>query len=91
MVSVAKRKALIIGISDYTYLQKLDFCRNDGTEIYEVLSALGYEITDKNKLVGEADRNKVRNAIYDFFDVNANHTSLICTVLHLQTIEGTSG
>ena len=63
----AQRKALIIGISDYTNLQKLDFCKNDGTEIYEVLSSLGYEIPDKNKLVGEAKGEKVKDAIYDFF------------------------
>jgi uncharacterized caspase-like protein len=62
------KKALIIGISDYTNLQKLDFCKNDGTEIYEVLISLGYEISDKNKLVGEAKGEKVKDAIYDFFD-----------------------
>jgi hypothetical protein len=49
----AQRKALIIGISDYSNLQQLDFCKNDGTEIYDVLSSLGYEISDNNKLVGE--------------------------------------
>ena len=25
----AKRKALVVGISDYTSLQQLDFCKND--------------------------------------------------------------
>ena len=64
----AQRKALIIGISDYTNLQQLDFCKNDGTEIYKVLSSLGYEVSDKNKLVGEAKGEKVKDAIYDFFD-----------------------
>lgn len=54
----AQRKALIIGISDYSSLQKLDFCKNDGTEIYEVLSSLGYEISDKCKLIGEAKGEK---------------------------------
>jgi hypothetical protein len=29
----AQRKALVIGISDYTNLQKLDFCKNDGKEV----------------------------------------------------------
>lgn len=28
--------------------------QNDGTEVYEVLSSLGYQVSDKNKLVGEA-------------------------------------
>ena len=64
----AQRKALVVGISDYTSLQQLDFCKNDGTEVYEVLSSLGYEISDKNKLVGEAKGEKVKDAIYDFFD-----------------------
>jgi Caspase domain len=64
----AQRKALIIGISDYTNLQKLGFCKNDGTEIYQVLNSLGYEISDKCKLVGEAKGEKVKDAIYDFFD-----------------------
>ena len=32
----AQKKALVVGISDYTSLQKLDFCRNNGTEVYEV-------------------------------------------------------
>ena len=67
----ARRKALIVGISDYTSLQKLDFCKNDGTEIYEVLSSLGYEISDK--LVGEAKGERVRDAIYDFFDDKRNN------------------
>jgi caspase domain-containing protein len=65
----AQRKALVIGISDYTNLQKLNFCKNDGKEIYEVLGSLGYEISDKFRLVGEAKGEKVRDAIYDFFDM----------------------
>jgi hypothetical protein len=68
----AQRKALIIGISDYTNLQKLDFCKNNGTEIYEVLGSLGYEISDKFRLVGEAKGEKVKDAIYDFFDDRRN-------------------
>ena len=63
-----RRKALVIGISDYINLQKLDFCRNDGKEIYEVLSSLGYEISDKFRLVGEAKGEKIRDAVFDFFD-----------------------
>ena len=48
----ARKKALVVGISDYTNLQKLDFCRNDGKGVYDVLTSLGYEISDKNKLIG---------------------------------------
>ena len=66
MAARARRKALVIGISDYTNLQKLEFCKNDGKEIYDVLSSLGYEISDKFRLVGEAKGEKVRDAIYDF-------------------------
>ena len=60
-------------ISDYTDLQKLDFCKNDGREVYEILTSLGYEISDKNKLVGEAKGEKVKDAIYDFFDDKRNN------------------
>lgn len=63
----ARRKALIVGISDYISLQRLDFCKNNGTEVYEVLNSVGFEISEKNKLVGEAKWEKVRDTIYDFF------------------------
>ena len=67
------KKALVIGISNYSNLQKLNFCKNDGKEIYEVLSSLGYEVSDKFRLVGEAKGEKVRDSIYDFFDnINNN-------------------
>ncbi|MFY9795638.1 MAG: caspase family protein [Candidatus Nitrosopolaris sp.] len=62
----AQKRALVVGISEYASLQQLDFCKNDGTEIYEVLISLGYEISDKNKLVGEAKGEKVKDVIYDF-------------------------
>ena len=66
----ARRKALIVSISDYTNLQRLDFCKNDGIEVHEV--SLGFEIFEKNKLVGEAKWEKVRDTIYDFFVNNRN-------------------
>jgi hypothetical protein len=69
----AQRKVLIVGISDYVNLDKLDFCRNDGIEVYEVLSSLGYEIPDENKLVGEVNGEMVEKAIHDFFrDIRNN-------------------
>jgi hypothetical protein len=67
----ARRKALIVGISDYTNLQRLGFCKNNGTEVYEVLNSLGFEISEKNNLVGEA-KWEVRDTIYDFFVNNRN-------------------
>ena len=69
----AQKKALVVGISDYTNLQALDFCKNDGTEIYEILSSLGYEISDKNKPVGEAKGERLKDVIYDFFDDKRNN------------------
>jgi hypothetical protein len=68
----AQRKALVVGISDYTSLQQLDFCKNDGTEVYDVLSSLRYDISRKNKLVGEVKGETLRDAIYDFFDDRRN-------------------
>ena len=51
----------------------MSICKNDGKEVCEILSKLGYEISDKNKLVGEADGEKVKDAIYDFFgDIRTN-------------------
>jgi len=63
----AQRKALIFGISDYTSLQKLDFCKKDAEKMYELLECLGYDISENNKLMGEAKEEKVKDAIYDFF------------------------
>ena len=41
------------------------------TEIYGLLSSLGYEISANNKLTGEVKGDKVKDAIYDFFgDIN---------------------
>ena len=52
----ARKKALVVGISDYTNLQKLDFCKNDGKEVYDVLTSLGYEIADENRLIGNSSK-----------------------------------
>jgi tetratricopeptide (TPR) repeat protein len=73
MITNAQKKALIIGISDYTDPRlkvdgsNLNFCRNDGERMYEVLKSQNYNISEKNKIVGEANWEKVRNTIYDFF------------------------
>jgi hypothetical protein len=68
------RKALIISVSDYyntSNLQTLDFCKNDGEDMYKLLDSLGYEIADNHKLVGQVEFDTMRDAIYDFFN-NAN-------------------
>ena len=68
MIKGGKRKALIVGISEYASLQKLDFCKKDGQEVYSILSSLGYEISENNKLIGEVKGEKIKDIIYDFFD-----------------------
>ena len=49
-------------------LTPLDFCKNDGKEVYDILTSLGYKISDENKLIGKAIGTKVKDTIYDFFD-----------------------
>jgi uncharacterized caspase-like protein len=61
------RKALIIGISDYNKLESLAFCKNDGQEMFNVLSALNYEIQEDNVLLGYVKWDRLRDSIYDFF------------------------
>jgi hypothetical protein len=48
-----QRKTLVNGIAIILTF-KIKFCRNDGKESYEVLSSLGYGISDRFRLVGEA-------------------------------------
>jgi Caspase domain len=76
-----KRKALIIAISEYNdkLLDSLEFCKNDGEKMYELLRSLRYEISDNHKLIGYVEFDKIREAIYDFFDnrkTNADDTLL---------------
>lgn len=76
-----KRKALIIAISEYNdkLLAPLEFCKNDGEKMYELLRSLRYEISDNHKLIGYVEFDKIRDAIYDFFDnrkTNADDTLL---------------
>ncbi len=64
-----KKKAIVIGVSDYsTNLQSLNFCKNDGKELSELLTSLGYEILDSHRLIGYIRFDQMREAIYDFFD-----------------------
>jgi uncharacterized caspase-like protein len=71
-VAADDRKALVISVSDYTIsLQRLDFCKNDGEDTYELLKSLDYQITDNHRLVGHVSYESMREAIIDFFtDVN---------------------
>ena len=49
-----KKKAIVIGVSDYsTNLQSLNFCKNEGKELSELLTSLGYEILDSHRLISQ--------------------------------------
>jgi hypothetical protein len=63
------RKGLIISISDYddNDLHQLDFCKNDGEKMYEVLKSLSYEIPEHFRLIGRVRYNDMRKAIMKFF------------------------
>jgi hypothetical protein len=63
----SSKSALVIGISEYSLLQPLSFCKNDGEEMYKLLSSLEYKITDTNNLTGFVKWDQMRDAIYDFF------------------------
>ena len=63
------KKALVIGVSDYkkSNLGNLDFCENDGEQMYLALKDLDYEIPKKRKLVGNVSSSLAKNGIIDFF------------------------
>lgn len=65
-----RKKALIIAISNYDdkQLRSLEFCKNDGEEMYHLLGSLGFDISENHKLIGYIQFNRMRDAIYDFFD-----------------------
>jgi Caspase domain len=65
-----RKKALIVAISEYNdkQLAPLEFCKNDGEKMYELLQSLGYEISNNHKLIGYVKSDRMRDAIYDFFD-----------------------
>ena|SRR5215469_1791328 len=71
-MSQGKKKALIIGISDYDELQPLDLCRNDAEELFRVLTEQGYEILDKYKLIGRVPYEPMRKTIIQFFNNKDN-------------------
>jgi hypothetical protein len=65
-----EKKALIIGVSEYNDndIQSLEFCKNDGEKMHETLKSIAYQIPDNYKLIGHVEFDKMREAIYDFFD-----------------------
>lgn len=62
-----KKRALIVAVSDYLHLQSLDFCRNDGEQMFNLLNSLGFEIYEGEKLIGFVEWGKMREAIIKFF------------------------
>lgn len=63
--SKIKKKALIVGISDYEFLTPLEFCRNDGEEMLKVLKSQGFEV---QSLIGRVEHNKIKKKTALFFD-----------------------
>ncbi|MCD6036432.1 MAG: hypothetical protein K0S67_316 [Nitrososphaeraceae archaeon] len=64
------KKALIIAVSDYdnsSGLKSIEFCKNDGKEMYDILKKNGYDIPDNRKLISYVDSHRLKNAIYNFF------------------------
>src|SRR5690349_19873314 len=66
-VNEGTKKAIIISVSDYDILQPLEFCKNDGNEMYDLLKSLNYEIAVDHKLVGRVKWIQMRSALVDFF------------------------
>jgi uncharacterized protein YjbI with pentapeptide repeats len=70
------KKALVIAVSDYSDssgLKSIEFCKNDGQEIYNVLKKNGYDIPDNHRLIGHVDSAKLKEIIYDFFTDDNNN------------------
>jgi len=63
------KKALIISVSDYQdeTLENLKSCKNDGDEMFKVLTQLGYEIPSERKLVGKVNSRDMKQAIIKFY------------------------
>ena len=69
-MSEGVKKALIVGVSEYedSNMQKLDFCKNDGEKMYEILNSVGYKVLNNASMTGHVKFENMRNAIYDFFN-----------------------
>jgi tetratricopeptide (TPR) repeat protein len=61
----SKRKALIIAIGEYNgKLKSIDYCINDGKEMIDILTKLGY---DNQTLIGKVTSSTLRKTIFSFF------------------------
>jgi hypothetical protein len=66
---VENKRAMVVAVSQYdTSLVDLGFCENDGNSMHKVLTSNGYQIEEKNLLIGNVDGTKMRETILDFFN-----------------------
>lgn len=71
----ARRKALIIAVSDYdnrSSLRPLPFCEKDGNAMYSILKNQGYEIPDDWKLIGRVEGKAMKDKILEFLRKSAD-------------------
>lgn len=61
------RRAITIGISNYHELFELKFCKNDGKDVSELMTSLGYIVNDNHNLIGEVTYEQMRESIIEFF------------------------
>jgi hypothetical protein len=62
-----KKKGLIISISEYDKLERLEYCKNDGEKICHLLNYLKYEVPSNRTLIGRVQYFDMHDAIMDFF------------------------
>ena len=76
---LVKRKALVIGTSEYdtlTSLRNIPFSENDAISIYECLYDDGYIIPDDCRLIGRVEGYTMRKSIWNFF-INSNKDDVL--------------
>lgn len=79
MVDHVKKKALIIGVSDYDSdkLHQLPFCRNDGEAMNEILGTLGFDIPKECFLVGKVGGEAMKKTVIKFLRKDADVDDLL--------------
>lgn len=73
------KRALVIAVSEYDKLQKLDVCARDGQEVCKLLKKIGFVVRNKHKLIGRVTHEEMRHIIIDFFrdpDISSLDTML---------------
>ena len=79
MENEGKKRALIIGVSHYKHADPLNFCSNDGNKMHELLKSIGYEVSEKNGLIGSVSWDMMRETLINFFNsdkIKSNDTLL---------------